>query len=346
MNHKKSIITVSMLALLLGQQLPAKKAAQADARKASGPVYIAPQVAAVIDAGIVQRQNRSDIPLNYLRTLYLPAQQNQIYPIFLFKIKNADLNLAAAVETPGVLRANFHAFLRVYRLENGVAGAIVRERYIPFNPEENQATFQPAGENFYSIAGEIYPAGNYLLALAISTPDFAKISVVYSDFILPDVALLQNRLDTTPVYSVTGLQQMPAADSKIIIHKNSFIYNTLVMAPSIRNEFKAGESLDLFYFILGAKTDAATNAFDLQLTYHFKKDGKEIRKLGPAAMKSIIVSQPIALGYAEITKDAKGVETERKEIKLEPGNYVLEIEMLDNVSKAAGKQEYKFKIIL
>ncbi|MCX6556151.1 MAG: hypothetical protein NTW95_01760 [Candidatus Aminicenantes bacterium] len=345
MNYKKAIIAASILALLLCQQLPAQKAGQADEKKASGPVYIAPQVAAVIDAGVAQRQNRSDIPLNYLRTLYLPAQQNQIYPIFLFKIKNADLNLAAAVETPGVLRAKFHAFIRVYRLENGVAGAIVRERYIPFNPEENQATFQPAGENFYSIAGEIYPAGNYLLALAVCTPDFAKISVVYSDFILPDVALLQNKLDTTPVYSVTGLQQMPVADSKIIIHKNSFVYNTLVMAPSISNEFKAGESLDLFYFILGAKADAA-NTYALQITYRFKKNGQDIRKLGPAAAKSIIVSQPIALSYSEITKDAKGVETERKEIKLEPGDYILEIEMLDNVSKAAGKQEYKFKVVL
>jgi hypothetical protein len=345
MNYKKAIIAVFVLALVLCQQLPARKAAQTDEKKASGPVYIAPQVAAVIDAGVAQRQNRNDIPLNYLRTLYLPAQQNQIYPIFLFKIKNADLNLTAAAETPGILRAKFHAFIRVYRLENGVAGAIVRERYIPFNPEENQATFQPAGENFYSIAGEIYPAGNYLLALAISTPDFAKISVVYSDFLLPDVSLLLNKLDTTPVYSVTGLQQLPVADSKIIIHKNSFVYNTLLMAPSISNEFKAGESLDLFYFILGAKPDAA-NAFNLQVTYRFKKTGQEIRKLGPAAVKSIIISQPIALNYFEITKDAKGVETERKEIRLEPGDYTLEIEVLDNVSKAAGKQEYKFKVVL
>ena len=50
--------------------------------------------------------------------------------------------------------------------------------------------------------------------------------------------------------------------------------------------------------------------------------------------------------FTEITKNAKGVETERKEIKLEPGDYTLEIEMLDNVSKAAGVQEFKFKIVL
>jgi hypothetical protein len=344
MNHKKRMIAAFILALILPAL--AGTAAQADEKKASGAVYIAPQVAAVIDAGLAQRQTRSDIPLTYLRTLYLPAQQNQIYPIFLFKIRNADLNLTAAAEAPGMLRAKFHAFIRVYHRENGVAGAIVRERYIPFNPEENQASFQPAGENFYSLAGEIYPAGNYLLALALCTPDFTKISVVYSDFTLPDVSLLKNKLDTTPVFSVTGLQQMPVADGKIIVHKNSFVYNTLLMVPSISNEFKVGESLDLFYFILGAARPESGGAVDLQVTYHFNKDGRTIRTLGPAAIKNVIVSQPIALRYAEITKDAKGVETERKEINMEPGDYVLEIEMLDNVSKAAGKQEYKFKIVL
>lgn len=346
MNYKRIVIFSFIAALVICQQLPAKKANQVDEKKAApGPVYIAPQVAAVIDANLQQRQNRSDIPLNYLRTLYLPAQQNQIYPIFLFKIKNADLNLVAAVETPDVLRAKFHVFTRLYRLENGMPGAIVRERYIPFNPEENKVNFQPETVNYYSLAGEIYPAGNYLLALAVSTPDFAKISVSYSEFVLPDTTQLQNKLETTPVFSVLGLQQIPAAETRISIHKNSFVYNTLMLAPSISNEFKASESLDLFYFVLGAKADSS-NAFDLQITYKFKKDGKEVRKLGPAQVKSIIISQPISLAFTEITKNAKGVETERKEIKLEPGDYTLEIEMLDNVSKAAGVQEFKFKIVI
>lgn len=343
MNVNNTVFTAAVVVLMLGLALPA--AAQTDARKASGPVYIAPQIAAVIDASVAQRQNRLDIPLSYLRTLHLPAQQNQVYPVFLFKMKNADLNLAAIPERPGILGAKLHAFIRVYRLENGAVSAVVRERYIPFNPEESQTGFQSAVENFYSIAGEIYPPGNYLLALAMCTTDFTKISVVYSDFILPDVMLLQNRLDTTPVYSVTGLRQMPVADTKIIIHKNSFVFNTLEMAPSISNEFKADESLDLFFFILGARPDAAS-AFDLQITYRFKRAGQELRKLGPAAVKSTIVSQPMALSYTEITRDAKGAETERKAIRLEPGDYVLEIDMLDNISKAVGRQEYKFKIVI
>jgi len=293
-----------------------------------------------------QRLTRADIPLNYVRTYYLPAQQNQVYPIFIFKIKNADLNLAAAVENPEVLRAKLHVFTRLYRLDNGVPGAVVRERYIPFNPEESKATFQPAAENYYSIASEIYPAGSYLLALAISTPDFTRISVSYIEVILPDIALLQNKLEATPVFSVTGLQQMPAPDARVTIHKNSFVYNTLLLSPSIGNEFKANESLDLFYFVLGAKPDAVSNAVDLQITYRFRKDGKELRKLGPAQVKNIIISQPISLSYAEITKDAKGVETERKQVSLEPGEYTLEIEMLDSVSKASGKQEFRFKIVI
>jgi hypothetical protein len=342
MNYKKIAIIAFSAVLLCGLPLAGQTA---EKKAASGPVYIAPQVAAVIDAGVQQRQTRNDIPLNYLRTLYLPAQQNQIYPIFLFRIKNSDLNLAASPETPEVLRAKFHVFTRLYRMENGVVGAIVRERYIPFNVEENAAGFQPEAASFYSIATEIYPAGKYLLALAISSPDFSRISVSYNDVALPDTSLLQNRLETTPVFSVTGLQQLAAAETRIIIHKNSFIYNTLVLSPSMANEFKADESLDLFYFILGAKTDAS-NSFDLQITYKFMKDGKELRKLGPAQVKNIIISQPISLGYTEITKDAKGVETERKDVRLEPGDYTLVIDMLDNVSKASGRQEFKFKVVI
>jgi hypothetical protein len=124
-----------------------------------------------------------------------------------------------------------------------------------------------------------------------------------------------------------------------------FVYNTLLLAPDMANEFKANENLDLFYFILGGKPDSATNSVNLQITYKFKKDGKEINKLIPQTVNSPIISQPIAFTFTEVTKDAKGVEKERKETLLEPGDYVLEIEMLDNVSKATGMQEFKFKIV-
>ncbi len=129
---------------------------------------------------------------------------------------------------------------------------------------------------------------------------------------------------------------LPTAETKLVIHKNSFVYNTLMLAPIMNNEFKATDNLDLFYFILGAKPDSASNALNLQITYKFKKDGKEINKLTPQTVNSPIISQPIAFTFTEVTKDAKGVETERKEKLLEPGDYVLEIEMLDNVSKAQG----------
>ena len=46
-----------------------------------------------------------------------------------------------------------------------------------------------------------------------------------------------------------------------------------------------------------------------------------------------------------MTKNAKGVETERKQKLLEAGDYVLEIQLLDNVSKAKSLQEFKFKIV-
>jgi hypothetical protein len=345
MNLKRFFVFGLITLFAFMQQLPAKKSNPA-AEKIGQTLKIAPQVAAVMDADVAQRKNRSNIPLTYLRTLYLPAQQSQLYPIFLFQIKNADLNFAALSDIPDILKANHFVFIRVYSIENGVAGKIVKEHHIRFDLEEKQQEFQPAALNYYSIAGDIYPAGTYLLALAISTPDFARISTCYIEFFLPDYTQLKDKLVTTPIFSVSSLQTMPAAETKLIVHKNSFVYNILMLAPVLNNEFKATENLDLFYFILGGKPDSATNAQNLQITYKFKKDGKEINKLAPQTVNSPIISQPIGFTFTEITKNTKGMETERKEKLFEPGDYVLEIEMLDNVSKITGWQEFKFKIIL
>jgi len=345
MKSRKFIATALTVLLLLSLQLAAAKSKPATEKK-QGQFFIAPEVAAVFAAGVSTRTNRGDIPMTYLRTLYLPAQQDQIYPVFLFQMKNADLNFSAQPETPGVLKAKHMAFIRVYRMENGLPGAIVKERNIHFDLEENQQGFQPDALNYYSIAGDIYPPGSYLLALAVSTADFAKIAACYTEFSLPDFAGIKDKLVTTPVFSVRDLQMMQAAETKLLIHKNSFVYNTLLLAPDLKNEFKANENLDLFYFIIGAKPDSASKALNLQATYKFNKDGKEVNKMAPQTVNSPIISQPIAFTFTEVTKNDKGVETERQEKLLEPGNYVLEIEILDNVSQAKGLQEFTFKIVL
>ncbi len=333
MNANKFVIMA--LAILLFVALPLAAQQQ---------FFIPPQVTAVMEAGLALKQGRSDIPMAYLKTLHLPAQQNQLYPVFLFQLKNADLGFAAATENPALLKASHLVFTRVYRVVNGAAAEIVKERNIRFELEEAQPTFQPETMNYYSIAGDIFPAGSYLLALALTTPDYASIATAYVEFTLPDLALLKDQLATTPVFSVSSLQMMPAPETKMVIHKNSFIYNTLLLSPIMGNEFNANESLDLFYFILGGKPDAATGTPSLQIIYKFKKDGQEINKLTPQTVNSPIISQPIALTFTEVTKDANGKETERKEKLLEPGDYVLEIEMLDNVSKAKGLQEFKFTV--
>lgn len=345
MKKRNSIVLALIPLLLFTLQISAEKSKPAQ-QKSAQSVQIAPQVAAVMDADLSLRKNRNDIPLAYLKTLYLPAQNNQIYPIFLFQMKNADLNFTAPAETPEILKANHYVFARVYRLENGVAPAVVKEHFIRFDLEEKLQGFQPDALNYYSIAGAIYPAGNYLLALSVTTPDFSKIANSFVEFTLPDYAQLKDQLATTPIFSVSSLQMMQAAETLLAIHKNSFVYNTLLLSPVMNDEFKASGNLDLFYFILGGKPDSATNAVSLQITYKFKKDGKEINKMTPQTVSSPIISQPIAFTFTEVTKDSKGKETSRLEKVLEPGDYVLEIEMLDNVSKAKGLQEFKFKIVL
>lgn len=333
MNRKKFYIVALVIVISVALPLAAQQ------------VFIPAPVSAVMDAGLAQKQARVDIPMSYLNTLYLPAQEGQIYPVFLFQLKNADLGFAAAADNPALLKAEHLVFARVYRLSAGAGPAVVKERNARLSLEEAQATFQPEALNYYSIAGDIFPAGDYLLVLALATPDYARIATAYVDFTLPDLTQLKDRLATTPVFSVLDLQMLPAAETKMIVHRNSFVYNTLLLSPKMVNEFKPSESLDLFYFIMGGTVDPATNALDLQITYKFKKDGQEVNKLTPQTVTSQIISQPIDFTFTEITKDAKGKETDRQQKLLEPGDYVLEIEMLDKVSKAKGLQEFKFKIV-
>ncbi|MBN2346685.1 MAG: hypothetical protein JXO51_09880 [Candidatus Aminicenantes bacterium] len=343
MNATKCTMTMLILLLAAALSLPAAKSKPAPVTT-PGQYFIAPQVAKVFDADAAGRTARADIPLSYLKTLHLPAQQNNVYPVFLFQVKNADLGFTAAADNPALLKASHMVFTRVYRLANGALGEIMKEHNIHFDLEEAQAAYRPEALNFYSLAGDIFPPGNYLLALALTTPDYGRIATAYAEFSLPDFSRLANELVTTPVFSVRSLQMMPAADSKMLVHKNSFVYNTLLLEPVLDNRFQASESLDLFYFILGARPDAG-NAVSLQITYRFTQDGKEINKLAPQTVTSPIISQPIAFTFTEVTKDAKGKETERQEKLLEPGDYVLEIEMLDSVSQAKGRQEFKFTIV-
>ncbi len=190
MKTRNAIGMALITSLMLMMQLPAQQKTQA--------IQIAPQVASVMDAGMPLKQGRSDIPMTYLKTLYLPAQQNQLYPVFLFQLKNADLDFAAASDNPALLKSNHLMFTRVYRMAEGAAPEIIRERNTRLALEEAQPTFQPEALNYYSIAGDIFPAGNYLLVLALSTPDYAKISVTYVAFTLPDFSQLKDQAGHDP----------------------------------------------------------------------------------------------------------------------------------------------------
>ena len=156
MNSKRIFVFALIALILFTLHLSAQKNKSATEKKGQ-PLIIAPQVAAVMDADVSQRKNRVDIPITYLQTLHLPAQLNQIYPVFLFQIKNADLNFVAPQETPDMLKANHFVFARIYRSENGVAGEIVKEYFIRFDLEETLKGFQPEALNYYSIAGDIFP---------------------------------------------------------------------------------------------------------------------------------------------------------------------------------------------
>jgi len=292
-------------------------------------IFIAPEAAKIFDEDAALRKTRNDIPLHFLRTVFLPAQQNNLYSVFWFKIKNADLGFTAPTEEAETLSTQMHVFIRFYNIENGNLKGIFREVYIPFRAQESREGYNPEEENLYTF-GYILPPGEYLLASAFTSNDLTKIVTIYSEFSLPDTASLQGKIETTPVLSVKSIQQVDTPETKLKIYKNYFTYGRLIIEPKIENVFRAGENVDLFYFILGAKTHPETQRQDLEIKYSIKKGTQGVVRFPPQPAKMPIVSQPIPL----ISKGKN----------LEAGNYTIVIEILDKISNISVTKEVALEI--
>lgn len=292
-------------------------------------VSIAPEVAKIFNEDVQTGRIRNDIPLKFIRTIFLPGQNSNFYAVSLFQIKNADLGFSSLSEESSVLRTRMNFFIRIYTLENGKAKDISSELYISYRTRESKYEYDPEEENIYSF-GYLLPPGNFRMALAATSVDLTKIGTVYSDFSLPDTASIKGKLETTPLFSVKSLSQLPAPEMQLTLHKNSFVYGRLNIEPKIGNVFSQGENLDLFYSVLGAGAHPKTKKPDLEIRYGIRKGDEFVSVFPPQKTESLIVSQPIPL----ISRGKN----------LEDGNYTLVIEIEDNVLNIRGKKEFPFEI--
>jgi len=338
-------------------------------------VYIPPQVKTLMQEGMATRQGRQDIPFTIFKNFVFPAAQN-LHTVFLFKAKNSDLGYvpappapptpeaqapAAAPPAPAAqapaqgdqaqtgqaqapvaapLQTKLLVFLQFLQIENGAPTKTIREIYIPALLQADSATYNPDAEEWYST-GYPLPAGNYLLAMALASPDLKKVGIGYYEFSLPDSAAMQNTLETTPIFFVKKMDQMQAPETRTAVHKGCFMYSVLQIVPNVESVVAPGESIEILYYIFGAKpNDQQKN--DIEVTYEVKQADKAAIKWAVQNYDFALVSQPLPLKQTVLIKNDQGEKQETRD--LPAGKYTLVISIKDKIGGSTVAKTLDFEV--
>ncbi|MGA2588002.1 MAG: hypothetical protein ABSF88_13385 [Candidatus Aminicenantales bacterium] len=341
-----SLLVMPSLAAPQAQEKQEKK----DVKQPAAKVFIPKDVRDILLKNLPTRQIREDIPFTIFRSSFLPAQS--AFYIFLYlKMKNADLGYAAAIApqaaaaatsaaAPATVKATFDVFLQFHKMENGQPTQILKEVYVPTTQEQDAAGYDPAKEDWYTV-GYPLPAGQYLVAMAVTTHDLKKIGTQYYEFSLPDIKALKE-LDTTPVYFLKDYKELPAAEQVAALHRNFLRYSILQISPNIENVISPGDPLDLFFLILGAQPNDQ-NKYAIECQYGVKQGDKEVIKFAVQNYETPFISQPVPLKQTLITKDKDGKENQEMK-DLSAGSYTFTIKLTDKISGRTGAKSVDFTV--
>ncbi|MCJ7579465.1 MAG: hypothetical protein MUP98_02905 [Candidatus Aminicenantes bacterium] len=307
--------------------------------------FIPSQILSILKSGLDTRTANTGIPFDIFKSLYLPAAQQYMHGVFFFKCKNSDLDFQGAAKpaaeevsafesTPTQLISRNNIYLYFKQLD----GDYEKQTQVPFNQKADGLTFTPEEEVYYSI-GYPLPPGDYVLAMAISSPDYSKVGTQYYEFSLPSAAAF-TEIDISPVFFVTKSSQISAVEMSAEVHKSFFTYGIYQLEPNLNHLFSPGDNMDLFFVIFGTQANAE-GKYDIEIKLSINQ-GEQIVALydplskdRPAFWEQFPMKRPVSVP----TKDAEGNETENTEFhNLEPGAYTVTIEIKDLLSgKAATK---------
>ncbi|MFZ2055158.1 MAG: hypothetical protein WAU81_13300 [Candidatus Aminicenantales bacterium] len=354
MNAKKIIVPVLLIALSVSLMTGLSSAAQKAEQEEK--VFIPKEVKADIQEGLASRQGRQDIPFTIFQSIYLPAREN-FHIVFFMNIKNSDLGYAPVAaapaemkagqkgpqetpvqEAPAELEASFNVFLQFNRLDKNGVPEIFREAYVPTTIRVPAAEAEK--EEVYSI-GNPLPAGDYVVAIALTSIDLQKVGIAYHEFTLPDATKFSKTLETTPIFFVRQFDQMEAVEPRTVFHRGCFTYAILKVVPNLDRVFSTGENLDIFFFIFGAKPDSSQQ-YDIEIDFEVKK-GEEMQiKFSPQTYTTPMISQPLPM--KQTLKIKKGEEERIEQRDLPAGNYTLVITLLDKVSQNTMVKTVDFEV--
>ncbi|HUT07659.1 MAG TPA: hypothetical protein VMY15_02320 [Candidatus Latescibacteria bacterium] len=302
------------------------------------------EVTALIQEGLATRQGRQDIPFSIFKQLILPAQGGNLYPVFCFEAKNGDLGYAPSASGSGEMETTLNVFFQFF--QTGDAGA--------FKPvlggkslavlKSDGAGYDPEKEDWYSF-GLAMPAGQYTLAMVLTTPDMKKMSVAYCDVSLPAAETYKAALWPTELLIVKALDQVEP-DQRPVIHRGYLTWGAMKVTANLTGSAASGENLEVLFFVLGAavKDPAAVRPTnDLEVNFEVQgEDGKAAIKWAPATYEAYLVNQTLPLLQTLQIKDDKGERFEKR--PLPAGKYVLIANITDKVSGMTGQTKIGFEV--
>jgi hypothetical protein len=302
------------------------------------------EVMALIQEGLTTRQGRQDIPFSIFKQLVLPAQGGNLYPVFCFKAKNGDLGYAPSASGSGEMETTLNVFFQFFQtgeatpikpLFGGKSLAVLKSGGAGYDPEK---------EDWYSF-GLAMPAGQYALAMVITTPDMKKMSVAYCDVSLPAAATYQGALWPTELVIVKALEQVEP-DQRPVIHRGYLTWGAMKVEANLTGSAASGENLEVLFFVLGAavKDPAAVRPMnDLEVNFEVQgEDGKVAIKWAPAAYEAYFINQTLPLVQTLQIKDDKGERFEKR--PLPAGKYILFANVTDKVSGMKGQTKAGFEV--
>lgn len=356
MKIKRFNVIVISLGLIIGTlSIPTLNAQVQDPSKVVEELareFIPAEILAILKSGLDTRTPNTGIPFDVFKSLYLPAQQ-YMHGIFFFKCKNADLDFTSATQ-PAAEEQEVSAFEstptqlisrnNIYLYFKQLNGDYEKQIYVPFNQKADGISYAPDEESYYSI-GYPLPAGDYVLAMAIASPDYSKVGTQYLEFSLPNAAAF-TEIEITPVFFVNQMSDMPAVEMQPEVHKGFFTYSTLQMDPNINHLFSPGDNLDIFFYIFGIQANAEGN-YDIEIDYSILQEEELVIRYATTPYKHPVVSQPLPMKKTVIVKttDEDGNVTEKTETQnLEPGTYTFSIAIKDNLSGKTATKSVEIEV--
>lgn len=315
------------------------------AAKAEAKPQMPKEVVALIQEGLATRQGRQDIPFSFYKHLVLPAQGNNLYPVFFFKAKNGDLGFAPSAAGTGEMETTLNLIYEIFRDEAGTPK--------PMMWGKSQAVLKADGtgysadnEEWYSF-GMAMPAGTYTLALVLLTPDMKKMSVGYHDVTLPGSEAFESSLWPTNPVIVTGMEQVEP-DARPTIHRGYFTWGAIKFVPNDAGVVVSGDNIEIFFFVLGASVkDPAVPRPINEIEVNFEvqgPDGQAAIRWAPQAYETYFVSQPLPLVQTLQTTDAEGNIVKKEQKPLEAGKYTLVAKIADKVSGKTAEATMPFEV--